>query len=157
MPEFTWDKKRNAYVKECSSKLCARKIFIGTDSEKASREIFQNYFSPGDRYDDGFYPRCRDCNGASKHKREIIDKRALLVSQDGRCLICEEEIEFSGDYGCSAVIDHDHATGKVRGILCQECNKSLGKVERITNGKRWLYLAIGYLERHRTNVLRSKK
>lgn len=48
------------------------------------------------------------------------DVRNMLVGQAGRCLICfrvpSEDL----------VIDHDHASGKVRGLLCQKCNRMLG-------------------------------
>ncbi len=43
-------------------------------------------------------------------------------------------------------IDHDHASGKVRGILCPSCNHGLGILE--TKGENWLSLALEYLKQH---------
>jgi len=45
---------------------------------------------------------------------------ALLERQNGRCPICQRELNTRFH------IDHDHASGKVRGILCDACNKGLG-------------------------------
>jgi Recombination endonuclease VII len=47
---------------------------------------------------------------------EYID---LFVRQHGCCLIC-------GEKTMALVIDHDHETGVVRGLLCVPCNKALG-------------------------------
>jgi hypothetical protein len=46
--------------------------------------------------------------------------RDMLVGQAGRCLICLRVPTKD------LVIDHDHATGTVRGLLCQQCNKGIG-------------------------------
>ena len=48
--------------------------------------------------------------------------RDQLVGQAGRCLICGRVMGPRQD----THIDHDHATGKVRGLLCGRCNKVLG-------------------------------
>jgi hypothetical protein len=39
------------------------------------------------------------------------------------------------------VVDHDHATGQVRGILCHPCNIKLPSVE----DSGWMMLAFAYL------------
>jgi hypothetical protein len=51
----------------------------------------------------------------------------LLDRQNGRCAICMKHIEFSGRGG--AVVDHDHVTGEVRGVLCSRCNSGVGLFE----------------------------
>lgn len=43
--------------------------------------------------------------------------------QGGRCASCQDEVPRHGKLGH---VDHDHATGKVRGFLCSRCNKALG-------------------------------
>lgn len=58
----------------------------------------------------------------------------------GRCGICGKEPR-SG-----FVIDHDHKTGRVRGLLCQRCNSGLGSLGDSIEG---LKAAIAYLERRR--------
>ena len=45
----------------------------------------------------------------------------MMINQDGKCYICKS------DNGAIALcIDHDHLTGKVRGLLCNKCNRGLG-------------------------------
>ncbi len=48
----------------------------------------------------------------------------LLLSPGGKCAICSDH-EAGGRHGVFHV-DHDHVTGKVRGILCDKCNRGLG-------------------------------
>lgn len=50
------------------------------------------------------------------------DYDALLAKQDRACAICREPCR-TGD---ALVVDHDHDTGAVRGLLCRTCNLALG-------------------------------
>lgn len=45
---------------------------------------------------------------------------ALEAAHAGRCAIC------AADVGAALRIDHDHATGLIRGMLCNGCNVGLG-------------------------------
>jgi hypothetical protein len=45
---------------------------------------------------------------------------AQLARQDGHCAICPNTPKSRRLH-----IDHDHATGKVRGLLCFPCNRLL--------------------------------
>jgi hypothetical protein len=47
----------------------------------------------------------------------------LFHKQGGKCAICIQEIELMSHH---THVDHCHATGKVRGILCRHCNRGLG-------------------------------
>lgn len=67
--------------------------------------------------------------------------RALLESQGGVCAICKQP-ETAKNRSLS--IDHDHVSGKVRGVLCTACNAAIGLLrESIPN----LSAAIDYLKR----------
>lgn len=56
--------------------------------------------------------------------------KAMLANQDNKCLICFQQIfDVAKRSSNQAVVDHDHATGKVRGVLCHRCNLSLGWAE----------------------------
>lgn len=54
---------------------------------------------------------------------EIYDE--LLAAQGGVCAICRGGLNGKSKKYFS--VDHDHATGRVRGLLCEACNFGLGK------------------------------
>lgn len=56
----------------------------------------------------------------------LAEKEAMVERQSGCCLICREAFTSSR----STHVDHDHATGRVRGILCHVCNTKLAWFER---------------------------
>jgi Recombination endonuclease VII len=80
---------------------------------------------------------------AMKRQRGItIDQYAqMLESQGGRCAICNEE-----DPNFRLCIDHDHATGANRGLLCTKCNRGLGL---FCDSVDLLMKAALYLEQHK--------
>ena len=53
----------------------------------------------------------------------------LYSESKGACMICKCSVIPMGDivdHSKVARVDHCHTTGKIRGILCNECNKGLG-------------------------------
>jgi len=64
--------------------------------------------------------------------------RAMIERQSGVCAICGKERKL--------VIDHDHKTGVVRGLLCNSCNIGIGLLKDDTS---ILAAAIDYLEKPR--------
>ncbi len=64
---------------------------------------------------------------------------ALLAAQSGRCAICMVPFSDTQPY-----VDHDHATGEIRGLLCNSCNNGLGRFKddpsRLRNAAAYLDL-----------------
>lgn len=102
-------------------------------------------------YKDGIRPFCKDC----RRKYEIdnyyknkdnrpycyeIDKdrklkrtygisfaeyEKMLNAQNGKCAICGTTSTGSRK---AFHVDHDHKTGKIRGLLCSQCNTGIGNL-----------------------------
>lgn len=54
-----------------------------------------------------------------------------LKAQGGCCAICKQPIDMAVRGAKSEyVVDHDHISGEVRGVLCRGCNGAEGKVTR---------------------------
>ena len=68
------------------------------------------------------------------------DPRAEFYAlQDGKCAICGKRDELR-----RLALDHCHKTGKLRGLLCMQCNTGLGQFRDDTN---LLQKAITYLSK----------
>lgn len=73
------------------------------------------------------------------------DYNHMLAAQNGRCAICRElEIEKIKDKVLRFAVDHNHVTGKVRGLLCRRCNRAIGLLRENTV---YIRAAADYLEK----------
>lgn len=73
--------------------------------------------------------------------------RSMFEQQHGLCEICRKpETQIHKGKLSNLSIDHDHSTGKVRGLLCSRCNQGLGHFKDDTAA---LQSAIEYLQRNR--------
>lgn len=65
-------------------------------------------------------------NGALKRKYGITlkDHAMLLKKQNGGCAICDASMP--GGKFKRLLVDHDHKTDKIRGLLCMRCNTMVG-------------------------------
>lgn len=53
----------------------------------------------------------------------LEERGALLMAQNFCCAICRTPERTDGHRFC---VDHDHRSGRVRGLLCYNCNRALG-------------------------------
>jgi hypothetical protein len=58
----------------------------------------------------------------TKHGITLAQYQLLVREQDGKCAICGE----TDINGKRLAVDHDHKTGKIRGLLCTKHNTALG-------------------------------
>lgn len=103
----------------------------------------------------GFRPDCKACVNVKsaawtkanpEKRRHILRKhiygiseaeyQKLLSSQRNVCKICKKKDRRQ------LGVDHDHKTGKIRGLLCQKCNAGLGM---FLDSTKFLKSAIEYL------------
>lgn len=87
-----------------------------------------------------------ECNRASldaRFKRKfgltIVQRDALIEAQGKRCKVCTRAFTSVA----RACVDHDHITGRMRGIICTSCNKALGLLQ---DNVQSLGRAIAYLQ-----------
>lgn len=57
------------------------------------------------------------------------DFNKLWKAQDGKCAICQVDMQPRGRKSDAAAVDHNHATGEVRGLLCRSCNHGIGNLK----------------------------
>lgn len=65
----------------------------------------------------------------------LTEYETLMDSVDRACQICSSKSD--------PCLDHDHVTGKVRGVLCRSCNKAIGQLGDSADSIR---KALDYLE-----------
>lgn len=97
-------------------------------------------FSPDNSKKTGYSSLCKPCKRerySTRYHRAYRSKKLqdnygitaddydrMLEDQGHRCAICNSTKTGRNDtWFC---VDHDHTTGKVRGLLCNTCNRGLG-------------------------------
>ena len=110
-----------------------------------------------------YQPKCKQCfKDAIRHKRNTIpnyqrsvdlkynfgisleDYNKMLELQEFKCDIC---LRSCGEFSRNLAVDHNHVTGKIRGLLCGQCNTALGKVKE---DKEILLRMINYIDKHKS-------
>lgn len=155
--------ERNKYCSECNlykpigefKKLTTKKA-LGTSPDGYSRLCTNCFKNKVFTYESGKEPNNRKARRRDKRARRIEqvavtyglseqEYMALIEKQANRCAICG-----SKDEGKVLCVDHDHNTGKVRGLLCHNCNVGLGNFK---DNSEVLASAIGYLNIHGQSVV----
>jgi len=84
----------------------------------------KNYLKHGMKYKEQAHIR--------KYGKTIGQRQSILDKQNGKCAICLDKLSgrlrhgVKSPFAIAGELDHNHATGKVRGLLCQPCNTALG-------------------------------
>lgn len=101
-------------------------------NKEYGRKRYKNY---GDRYK----AYARKGRLKSLYGISLEDYEAMVIKQDGKCAICGEPPKRY-----RMAVDHDHASGAIRSLLCIPCNTKLHALENTS----WRGAAEAYLMRH---------
>lgn len=121
-------KKGGRHLKHSFCKSCEAK------KQKAYREKLK-----GSNFE-AYYLKLQERELKAKYALSLSEYYLMWEEQDGVCAICKTT--------CSKnlAVDHDHTTGKLRGLLCQKCNRGLGL---FNDNFKLLEDAIKYLEKYK--------
>lgn len=120
---------------ECYKEFRRKRIIIDRDEKTCSScnkiKPVNNFAYRSDTRD-RLSSQCSNCRKITqiktKYKVSALEAKRLFDRQKyGICDVCGmTAIEHQDKYNSRLHIDHDHLTGKIRGILCKKCNVSLG-------------------------------
>lgn len=113
----------------------------------------------------GLNPVCRECRTKrqrqhrtefgygstlkSKYGITYTQYLDMMKAQEYKCSICEDDFDLTSLGAKAPCVDHCHTTGKVRSILCRNCNTALGHVKE---SKTVLQNMILYIEEHNAHM-----
>lgn len=122
----------NGYFRPKNCKTCGSKFTPQTPS--------QTYCSQSCRGKTAYYER--------NYGITETEYRRMLVAQNHKCFICESEGFLIGknNHSEKLAVDHCHATGTVRKLLCHNCNRALGLMQE---NPEILRKAADYIEAHK--------
>jgi len=122
---------RDGYRSDCKvCNLAARRAKYIEDPRKHIERVQRWQRANPERY------RERLQEFAASGKKKVSDRKSHLKRKYGLTLEAYDALLAAQDFGCAICgkpdpdnVDHDHVTGRVRGILCWNCNIAIGQVE----------------------------
>jgi hypothetical protein len=88
----------------------------------------------------------RQCYLRLKYNLSVEEYNRMLEAQNGVCAICgKNETRICKGSKCNLSVDHNHETGKIRALLCSNCNVMLAKCEE---NLEWLDKIKNYIIKH---------
>ena len=126
----SWKERMSNPVKR-ASKLAAKKVWGKANPIKIRKYNKTQYVK-----NNHLWLRAR----LKKYGLTVAEFNALLALQSNKCAVCLND--FTG--GKDTHIDHDHSTGRVRGLLCGCCNRGIGQFR---DSSERLAAAAAYLKR----------
>lgn len=103
------------YCRECHNKM-QREKYANDPMEKVKRQI-----RAGRRKEKNPLVQ-REAELKRLYDITLKDYVKIFDQQNGVCAICLQKCKTKK----SLSVDHDHKTGKVRGLLCNRCNRAIG-------------------------------
>jgi hypothetical protein len=133
-----------SWCRDCQRKAASDWGKANTQKKKEAHRRW--YLKYGKSYYKKNKKRYQEIGRSSSLKRLYgiteTEYESMFRSQNGVCGICS--VAPISERLC---VDHNHATGKVRGLLCKSCNVAIGRFE---DDRERLRNAINYLEKHET-------
>ena len=107
---------------------------------RANRERILKYYHSNRKF---INERKRNADYIRKYGITEVEVLEIWEGQNHKCRICNKLMVIGSKKLDKACVDHDHKTGKIRGILCAGCNINLG---RFVDNIGLLKKMISYLE-----------
>lgn len=133
-------KSENGYCRKCYSCISSKRQrdrykasdFV-VDSKKCAtcNEVKgSSEFTKATHSKDGLFSYCKICKSFNDRYRKYGVTRKeyenLLKIQANKCKLCDSEDSGTYKHKHAFSVDHCHITGKIRGLLCNTCNRGLG-------------------------------
>lgn len=88
----------------------------------------------------------KDYNALSPNEKKNFRDNEVK-KQDGKCLLCDEPFPKSLVSATMPVVDHDHKTDRIRGMLHSQCNMNLQVIEGHLEDD-WIEKARDYISKY---------
>jgi len=110
------------YIKN-REKILARVKLWAQNNRERSNEIKRKWEKNNPKKD---YLSKRESALKIQYGITLLEYDRMYQIQGGRCAICKVH---QSNYDITFHVDHNHKTGKVRGLLCFSCNFRVGRIE----------------------------
>lgn len=144
MPKSSAERSRDYYERNKDKRRAEALDHYRKNKESINnnRRAYWKQYALNNKDNPRYKRKCKNESLKSLYGITIEDFETILKAQRKRCALCRRK--FAEDL--KPCVDHDHKTGKVRGLLCYSCNTLLGMCN---DSIKTLQTAIDYVKKHK--------